>query len=321
MRYLQRIEEIGYDRKDRHYFVLDDNRLYRRTDPAPAPAPASKAKPKAKAKAKGKAKGKKFRTGERSSKRMKMADNESSEVVEEPEDEDHKEETEVMKEEVYDTFGGYGWECVAITLSEYHEFLDSIKKSRDSDERDLHAAITEDILPVIEKLEEARRRKIERRQRELLAMEKMAHAKRSSRLASKQEREKQEAEAAAAEKKRQEDLAAAQKDAARQKEMDAARQSRMQTREQRLKDREYKRLLHEEELANLSEDSKKLGTGDARMSERHLKAEMAKKKKLLEELQEEDEWVFDCAKCGVHGANLVSSGYRVSTWTYALTSP
>ena len=79
----------------------------------------------------------------------------------------------------------------------------------------------------------------------------------------------------------------------------------MMTREQRLKEREYKRILHEEELANLSEEGKKLENGEARMSERQLKAEMEKKRKALNALAEEDEWTFDCSVCGVHGQNVV----------------
>ena len=204
-----------------------------------------------------------------------------------------------------DTFGGRKWECIAVTLTDYQNFLESIRKSKDEDEKALYKRLTKEVLPVIEKLAEEQQKKIARRQKELLNLQKLATAKRSSRLASKQDREKEEREAAEAERKRQADLAAAKKDLERQKQMDEARESRMMTREQRIKDREYKRLLHEEELANLSEDSKKLEKGEARMSERHLKLEMEKKKKKLEELAQEDEWVFDCSVCGVHGDNLV----------------
>ena len=77
------------------------------------------------------------------------------------------------------------------------------------------------------------------------------------------------------------------------------------TREQRLKEREVKRILHEEELAKLEEDSKKIETGDSRISERHLKAQMERRQRELERLTQEDEWVFDCAVCGMHGENLV----------------
>lgn len=77
------------------------------------------------------------------------------------------------------------------------------------------------------------------------------------------------------------------------------------TREQRLKEREMRRILHEQELASLSEDSKRLDQGEGRLSERHLKAEMEKRKKALEELSKETDWDFDCSGCGVHGPNLV----------------
>ena len=139
-------------------------------------------------------------------------------------------------------------------------------------------------------------------------LQKLATAKRSSRLADKQEREREEQEALEMERKRKADLLEAKKDQERQKKMDEARESRMMTREQRLKEREYKRILQEEELASLSEDNKKLDAGEARMSERHLKAEMAKRKKELAALAQEDEWSFDCSKCGVHGENLVGMG-------------
>ncbi len=71
-----------------------------------------------------------------------------------------------------------------------------------------------------------------------------------------------------------------------------------------------RRILHEEELANLSEDNKKLEEGEGRMSERHLKAEMEKRKKALEELKQDGDWFFDCSGCGVHGENLVSDVHK-----------
>ena len=205
-----------------------------------------------------------------------------------------------------DGFGGRKWECLAVTLNDYQEFIETIKKSKDVDEKVLCNRLSREVLPVIEKAAEEQQRKIARREKELLTMQKMATAKRSSRIASKMDKEKEEQEVADADRKRQADLLEARKDLERQKNMDEARKSRMMTREQRLKEREYRRILHEEELANLSEDSKKLESGEARMSERHLKAEMERKKKELDKLAQEDEWVFDCSKCGVHGENVVS---------------
>ena len=202
-------------------------------------------------------------------------------------------------------FGGRKWECVAITLGQYQDFLASIQKSRDPDEKALHKRLTETVLPEIEKVEASQLRTKQKQERELQSMQKLATAKRSSRLEAKFEREKVEQEALDAERKKVEELAAAKRDQEKQRSMEEARESRMMTREQRLKEREYKRILHEEELANLSEENKRIEAGESQRSERHLKAEMEKKKKDLAALVEEEEWVFDCAKCGIHGTNIV----------------
>ncbi|KAL2048982.1 hypothetical protein ABVK25_010734 [Lepraria finkii] len=211
-----------------------------------------------------------------------------------------------------DGFGGRKWECIAVTLTEYQDFLESIKKSRDADEKYLHKRVTEEVLPIIEKSEESRLRKKQKQERELINMQKLATAKRSSRLEAKQEREREEREAAEAEQKKKTDLLAAKQDQEKQRKMEEARENRMMTREQRIKEREYKRILHEEELANLSEENKKVEAGEARLSERHLKTEMEKKKKELAALAEEDEWFFDCSKCGVHGTNLDDGSHSVA---------
>jgi hypothetical protein len=85
----------------------------------------------------------------------------------------------------------------------------------------------------------------------------------------------------------------------------------MMTREQRIRDREVKRILHEEHIKQEQEQLAKLSEGEAangfaRMSERNLKLDLERRKRELEQLQEEEDWVFDCAVCGVHGQNLVS---------------
>jgi hypothetical protein len=192
------------------------------------------------------------------------------------------------------------WECLAITLDDLNRFVASIAKSRDPNEKILRTRITEDLLPLLEKQEEARKRKAAQKERELLNLEKLATAKRSSRIAGKLELQRQEEEAREAERKRQAELAMAKKEQEKWMKLEKERESRMMTREQRLKEREARRILHEEELAGLSEDSKKLEAGESRLSERHLKAEIEKKKQALEELAEEDDWVFDCI-CGAYG--------------------
>lgn len=205
-----------------------------------------------------------------------------------------------------DTFGGFKWECIAITLTDYHELCESLKKSKDPNEKVLRDRLISEVIPIIEAAEEKQRRKIERRQRELLMMEKMVGAKRSSRLADKLDRERREAEEAEAERKKQADLAAAHREMERQEKMEQERQSRMLTREQRIRDREYKRLLKEEELARDAIEQKKIEEGEVRGSDRHLKQRIEKNKKELEDLNNEEEWTFDCSGCGVHGKNIVS---------------
>jgi hypothetical protein len=289
---------VGFDRDLRSYFVLDDNRLYRRTEPPLPPAP--KAKPKAnslKAQA----------ARRRASKRRRLEESSTPEIKDEDdktlENGVNEKSTEVIPQD-NDTFGGFKWELVAITLSQYQEFIATLK-TRDPDEKELRQTLQEDVIPWVEKAEESQRRKIERKERELLNLQKLAGAKRSSRLADKHDRERQEREAAEAERKRAADLAAAHKEEERQQRMELDRQSRMMTREQRIKDREYKRLLHEEELAKIEEEAKKVEAGEARGSERHLKAQMEKRKKDLEDLSAEEDWVFDCSGCGIYGKNVV----------------
>lgn len=270
--------------------------MYRRTEPALPSPPA--ARPKAntvKARA----------ARRRARKRARLEDSETPEAN--PEHQDVEQNGDAVEQHPgwTDTFGGFKWECIAVTLPEYKEFLSSLEKSKDPDEKILRDNLIDNVLPVIEKAEEAQRRKIERKEKELLVMRKMAGAKRSSRLADKQEKERHEREAAEAERKRTEDLRAAQRDQERQQKMDMDRESRMMTREQRIKDREYKRILREEELTKMEEEAKKVELGALRGSERHLRAQMDKTKKDLQELEDEDDWTFDCSACGVHGVNLV----------------
>ena len=199
-----------------------------------------------------------------------------------------------------DGFGGMTWECLAVTLDQFTDFITSIERSRDPNEKVLRKRLIDDVLPLLEKQEEARKRKQAQKERELLNLEKLAHAKRSGRIASKMEQQKKEEEAREADRKKQAELAMAKKEQEKWMKLEKERESRMMTREQRLKEREARRILHEEELANLSEDSKKLETGQGRLSERHLKAEIERKKQALEELAEEEDWIFDCI-CGAYG--------------------
>jgi PHD-finger len=307
----QRIEELGWDREERSYYVLDDSRLYRRTEP-PLPV-VPKAKPKSntlKAQA----------ARRRASKRRRIDTSETPEVKDEEgsviNDSQANEETKEIDPQA-DTLGGYKWECVAVTSEQYQEFLRTIEKTKDLNEKDLSLRIVEQVLPVVQRVEESYKRKLERKQKELFNVQRLNSAKRSSRLADRHERERQEREAVEAAEKHTAELAAAHKEQEWQAKMEQDRQSRMMTREQRIKDREYKRLLHEEELAKVAEEAKRVEAGEARGSERHLKAQMEKHKRDLEDLTAEEDWVFDCSGCGVHGKNVVCSGSSAAIFSSA----
>ncbi|KAK2742698.1 hypothetical protein FQN57_005153 [Myotisia sp. PD_48] len=284
-----RIEELGYDRDDRLYYVLDDNRLYRRTDPPISPPAA--ARPKATSK--------RGRAAARAAKRRKV-------------DEDGNEEEQDGDggNTVQDPSLGYKWECIAASLDEYRTFIEKIKKTRDPNERVLHERLVEQVLPVIEKVEEAQQKKTLRREKELINLQKLATAKRSSRIAGKMNRERQEAQLAEEARKREADRLEALKEEARQEKIEKERQYRLMTREQRLKDREEKRVQQQEELAAMEERAKQAAEGETRISERQFKSEFGKRKKDIEAFEEK--WNFDCSGCGIHGENLDDGTHSVA---------
>lgn len=222
-----RMDPLGWDKDDRAYFVLDDNRLYRRSD-EPPPPPTLTQTPKLKSKSKSSRKSRSKPT--RSSKRRKIEDTEDDEpeeMVADPEP-DAQEDTvmtnceDALPEE---NEQGYGftrktWECVAITLNEYHDFLATIFRSRDPNEKQLRKRIEEDVVPIIEKRAEAIRQKQLRKFRDLENREKLATAKRSSRLAGKAEKEREEREKQEAQEKRERDLRMAHEEEERQRRIE-----------------------------------------------------------------------------------------------------
>lgn len=191
--------------------MLDDDRLYRRTDAPLPPAPT-----KAKAKSKPKPKSKKSR-GTRSSKRQKLTQEEEDDEVAE-EDNDTNVESQQPAED--DDFGGMKWECIAITLEQYQDLVESMRRSSDQNEKTLRKRIIEEIMPTMEKHAEKQRQKVLKRQRELENLQKLATAKRSSRIAGRQEEAQKRAEEEAAEKQRLADLAMAKKEQAKQRKME-----------------------------------------------------------------------------------------------------
>lgn len=298
--FLQRIEPYGWDRHDRTYFVLDDNRLYRLTE-APPPKPKRNTK--------------KARAAQRASKRRRVSAGAGSDAG------DEASEAGAPAEPEDDGLGGMKWECVAVTLDEVRQFLSTIQKSKDPNEKVLRDQIQDHLVPILEKQEESRKRKQQQRERELLNLEKLAHAKRSSRIASRLERQRLEEQAREEERKRREEEEARRKEELRRIKMERERDNRLMSREQRLREREARRRRHEEELAQLSDTSRAASNASARMSERRRQAEIERNKKALEELEaEDDDWIFDCV-CGVYGQ--VDDGThsvaceRCNTWQHS----
>lgn len=199
-----------------------------------------------------------------------------------------------------DGLGGAKWECIGVGLNDIQKFLATMRKTRDENEKILINTVEEHLLPMLERQEELRKRKALQREKELLNLEKMAHAKRSSRIASRTEQQKIQQQAKEEEAKRQEEERVARKEEQKRLKLEREHGNRARSRQERLQERQTRRLQHEEELAQLSGDSKSMSE-DKRMSERRLKAKIAKNKRLLQALEDEaDDWIFDCI-CGVYG--------------------
>ncbi|KAK8138664.1 hypothetical protein PG984_002044 [Apiospora sp. TS-2023a] len=284
-----RIEPYGWDSDDRTYFLLDDDRLYRMTD-APPQDSNSTWKPKRNTK---KAKA----AASRAAKRRRVS---RSAAADPEEDEGPVSEAEEAPEPEDDGLGGAKWECIAVSLPDVQAFLATMRKTRDENEKVLRNRIEEGLVPILEKHEESRKRKALAREKELLNMEKLAHAKRSSRIANKAEQQKHEQQIREEEERNRREALAAKKEEQKRVKIEKERDSRLVSREKRLKEREARRIQHEEELAQLSEDSRNLSSGTGRLSERRLQAEIDRNKQALKELEDEEEWTFDCV-CGMYG--------------------
>ncbi|ENH71840.1 hypothetical protein QWA68_012319 [Fusarium oxysporum] len=278
-----RIEPYGWDADDRTYFVLDDNRVYRLTEPTMITKPTKPKKSRA------------SYGSRRSSKRRRTTLNAEEEVAET--DQEIKEDTPSED----DGLGGMTWECLAVTLDDVRSVVDGFRKTRDENEKILRDQLEKHLVPILEKQEQSRQRRELQRERELANAAKMANAKRSSRIAGKVEQQRQEEQIREEERHRKEEQASKRREELAQIKMEEERDKRLVSREQRLREREARRVQHEEELAQLSEDSKNLSSSSGRVSERRLQVEIEKNKQALKELEDEEEdWIFDCT-CGLYG--------------------
>ena len=121
------MEPIGWDAKGNTYFIFDDMRLYYRSDPEFI-IYTKKAKSRSKA-------SRKSKSGRRSSGINGNAEDDSKD------------------EQANDPLQRMEWKCVCATIEEYRQFIAKLAKSRDADEKSLHSAIIEDIMPIMEKEE------------------------------------------------------------------------------------------------------------------------------------------------------------------------
>ncbi|PKS07863.1 hypothetical protein jhhlp_006471 [Lomentospora prolificans] len=278
-----RIEPYGWDRHDRTYFVLDDNRVYRLTDKPLCRAPESP-KEVRKPRSLGRRPIRPYRLNHTAARpEVKSAVNDGENYID------------------ADGLGGRTWECIAVTLNEVNRFLQSLEGTRDENEKILRAQIRTHLVPILQRDEESRKKKVLQRERELLNLAKMANAKRSSRIARKAEQQKREAQAQEDERRRQADITAALRNEKIQKRLEEERDARMVARENRLRDRETKRSRYESELAQLSGDGGTPEPNTHRISNRQRDHAIQKTIQALQELGDnEEDWVFDCV-CGVYG--------------------
>lgn len=116
----QRMDPVGFDCQENTYYILDDNRLYRRT-PWKEVAMPTKKKTQA-------YKGRKRR-------RVSAAVDDSDEN-----------QVEVDQ--------GRKWSCICISLQDWEAFVMSLKPSKDQDESALYEYLKEDVLPEISRAEE-----------------------------------------------------------------------------------------------------------------------------------------------------------------------
>jgi hypothetical protein len=115
---------------------------------------------------------------------------------------------------------GKKWECIAITLEDYNAFLDTIKKSRHADEKNLKTFIIDEVLPLLQEREEHRQRNEMRRLKELTNLTKLATAKRSGRLAQKAEKQKEQEEIEEAERRRMAEIEMAHREQNKQRRLE-----------------------------------------------------------------------------------------------------
>ncbi|KAL7892595.1 hypothetical protein HDV63DRAFT_244844 [Trichoderma sp. SZMC 28014] len=276
-----RIEPYGWDRDDRIYYVLDDNRVYRLSE-----APPSYKPPKPKPSRGSRRPGKRRRVSE-------PIDDTASSI-------EHSRKDGPEGELEDNLLGGMVWECLAVTLAEVQNLVDSMASCRDENEKILRRQLRDHLLPILEKQEEDRIRRELKREKELQTLAKMANAKRSSRIALKAEQRHKEEQERVETKQLREAEAIQRREEQKQEKIQKELEMRLASREERLKKREERRTTHDEDDTQVSA-SKGNDTVVAagRPLPHQIKArESSEGVKIAQD--EEEGWVFDCS-CGLYG--------------------
>jgi hypothetical protein len=199
----QRLSPFGKDSQKRFIYLLDDFRLYRQENHFTFEKPPAKAKSTKRA-SKSTRQNKKRRVSSRAVDED-VEDNEAAEVEE--------------KEDADNGLGGMKWECICITYEEYQNYMGLIRRSKDKDEQELYASLEEQVIPELSRVAEEQARKEARRQKELKTLQKLATAKRSSRISARQEKQKETEQVEELERKRKAELAMAKAEQKKQQHM------------------------------------------------------------------------------------------------------
>ncbi|KAF9433136.1 hypothetical protein BGZ76_009836 [Entomortierella beljakovae] len=287
-----RVDPIGRDSLDRIYWLFDDNRLYRENPPPRKNTKSTKQSP-ASAKPKPAPPVPATRRGTRRSTRgQKQEDSPESEP--EPEF------------ETPPITPGIEWEPVCISQIDWEEFANLFQRSKNADEKALHALINNDILPKV--LGDFKEKEKEREK-----LEAIANRKRSSRIVVKELEHQEKARLDAIRQQEQQTAVEQRRKELQERRAERERQQQLQVRDNRLKEREKRLKAREEAIwqreAKKKQQILKIGKEREERNKRrqdghlpeHSGSETADHHE--EEEEEEEDWVFDCV-CGVNGSNL-----------------
>ena len=292
-KFKQRVDPLGYDSRGKIYYLLDDNRLYRKM---PEALPKSSARNSSKP------------MPQTNSPARKWALRSSLD----PEG-DVK-----MKEEEDDDKHVVEWECICMEYDDWVNFTNSLRRSKDADERAMHQHIVRNVIPKLEEDEDEREQ--ERQARELLYQKEqlIASRKRSSRIIAKEQTAKEREERERAEMEARMTKMAATASRHELKRIEKEREERARSREVRILEREKKaqeqaverqwRETHPNgDIVRLTIPPLANNNSNQRHSHRHAE----RQKRHADAQQDTADWQFDCI-CGFWGINVDDGSLSVA---------